>query len=86
MWTTCGQWGVCCSPNWVETSRTFRGRFQKEWPLYCEIWEVYDIHQTDANGCKADRVICDDLFTGDRSWGTNDCCEDHGCWGQQYGC
>ena len=83
---TCGDAGYpCgCAPNWHETGRTIRGRFQREWPFYCEIWEVYTIHE--ADGCGNTRNRCDDLFTGDRSWGFNDCCVDHGCWGQQFGC
>lgn len=83
---TCGNAIGWCGPdpNFHETGRTLRGRFQKEWPLYCEIWEVYTIHE--RNSCGDTRDRCDDLFTGDRSWGTNDCCEDHGCFGQQFGC
>ena len=83
---TCGNAIGWCGPdpNFYETGRTRRGRFQKEWPFYCEIWEVYTIHE--RNSCGDTRDRCDDLFTGDRSWGFNDCCVDHGCSGQQFGC
>jgi hypothetical protein len=79
-WSTCGQWGVCCS--WVEVDRVEIGRHQSGLPpAFCTYWVSYLVTQAKICDPGSTRQYCQDVHDGT---GINmNCCEAWGCWGQQ---